>query len=260
MINRVKEKLFDNFTLLPNELFNGELSAKAVGIFAYLCSKDEDWVFYQKEIENHFNMGASAVASGLKELEEAGLLLRYRMRDDKGRLGKNIYILYPTERDFKEAEPYIGKSHLGKKYIGKSNTINKDNNNKEDNNKDNSSFIEEQDFQFFWDWLKEVAPMSLSKKNKFEIVFMQLRTHYKLEEIKEVIEWAMSNDFWNDKLLNDYSLKNNFEKMMLQMKKQVNNAPTVNSKGKKQPATIIDPEWGEVAVSGFNWNENDFKF
>jgi len=142
MINRVKQKLETNFTILPNEIFDGTLSAKAIGIFAYLCSKDDGWTFYQSEIEKHFKIGQSAVSTGLKELEDNGFLLRYRERSEDGKMGKNIYILYPNKEDYeKSGKAYTGKSHIGKTHIGKSKTNNKDNNNKEGSNKNNTKKI-----------------------------------------------------------------------------------------------------------------------
>ena len=139
MINRIKQKLNKDFTILPNEVFNGNLTAKAIGIFAYLCSKDDDWVFYQTEIEQHFKMGITAVSTALKELEDNGLLLRYRERKS-GKLGNMVYILFPNEDDYNYiGKTYIGKSNIGKSCIGKSKANNRDNTNREEKKRDNTN-------------------------------------------------------------------------------------------------------------------------
>ena len=132
MINRVKQKLEDHFTLLPNELFCGELSPKAIGIFAYLCSKDDSWQFYLKEIKGHFNIGLSSLRSGIKELEDEKMLLKIRHNNSKGKIYYE-WILYPTEEDLLTV---YGKPVHGKTVCGKSNVNNKDITNRELNNKE----------------------------------------------------------------------------------------------------------------------------
>jgi len=132
MINRVKQKLEEHFTMLPNELFSGELSPKAIGIFAYLCSKDDSWQFYLKEIKGHFNIGLSSLRSGIKELEDEKMLLKIRHNNSQGKIYYE-WILYPTENDLLTV---YGKPVHGKTVCGKSNVNNKEPTNKELSNKE----------------------------------------------------------------------------------------------------------------------------
>ena len=122
MINRAKEKLHKNFTIIPNEVFNGNLSPKAIGIFAYLLSKPESWKFNEIEIQKHFKAGKDLIKSGLKELEKNKMLLRKKIRDKKGKFIKTEYILYPNDEDFKESNSSL--PDVGKSDDGESDTIN----------------------------------------------------------------------------------------------------------------------------------------
>jgi len=137
MINRVKEKMNNNFTIIPNEVFNGELSHKAIGIFAYLLSRPEDWKFNIPEIQKHFKIGRDAIRSALKELEDSKMLLRKQNKDEKGRFGKIDYILYPNEEDYENSNignTDVGKHDVGNSNVGNSNVGNSDPNNIEYNN------------------------------------------------------------------------------------------------------------------------------
>jgi DnaD/phage-associated family protein len=79
------------------------LSWKAKGIFAYLWSQSDSWNFYEVEVLKHSTDGKASLKAGLKELESAGYLKRYRVRDGKGFLRESKWILseepmsdYPT--------------------------------------------------------------------------------------------------------------------------------------------------------------------
>jgi len=99
MINRVRDKLHSNYTIIPNDLFNGELTPKAISIFCYLLSRPDNWKFNIEEITRHFKAGKDTIRSAIKELEEKNLLIRVRIKDEKGKFSYMEYILYPTEED-----------------------------------------------------------------------------------------------------------------------------------------------------------------
>ena len=71
-----------NFTHIKNDIFDSGLSAKAIGLFCYLCHLPDDWHFYVEEIATHFKDGKDAIQSGLKELQQAGFLTRIQSKDD----------------------------------------------------------------------------------------------------------------------------------------------------------------------------------
>lgn len=160
MINRVKEKLDNNFTMLPNEVFTGNLSPKAIGVFAYLLSRPDNWNFSIDEIKNHFSCGITMVRTSVQELEEKKLLLRVNEYNTEGKITKVDYILYPNEEDFKIKgirKPYIRKPYIRKPNIRKSNTNNIDSNNIDSNNKkiNNNTLSKSDDLDFPLDKTKD---------------------------------------------------------------------------------------------------------
>ena len=84
---RIKKKYTKGFTTINNDILNDtELSFKAKGLFSYLWSLPDDWVYYETEVAKHSTDGRGSVRSGLKELEEKGYLKRGRERNEKGQL------------------------------------------------------------------------------------------------------------------------------------------------------------------------------
>jgi len=103
------------FTQVANCVLNDEnLSFKAKGIFAYLYSKPQDWNFNYKRISKDSSDGEDAVLSGLRELENAGYLIRRKLHS--GRI--QYEIMYDKSPD-KEI------SRQGKSRTGETPAINK---------------------------------------------------------------------------------------------------------------------------------------
>ena len=90
---RVKKIKIKGFTIIDNDIINDpRMHLKALGLFAYMWSKPDDWQFYISEIATHFKDGESAVSSAMKELMELGYLKRTQNRKD-GKFSTYDYIL-----------------------------------------------------------------------------------------------------------------------------------------------------------------------
>ncbi|MGI5380691.1 hypothetical protein ACQEV2_42195 [Streptomyces sp. CA-251387] len=84
----------DQFTQIANALFReSQLSFKAKGLFGLLSTHREGWRMTVTDIARRGRDGESAVKSGLKELEKAGLLIRERERGPDGTLGAVAYFI-----------------------------------------------------------------------------------------------------------------------------------------------------------------------
>lgn len=97
---RKKRKKERNFTILDNScLQNKELSFKATGLYAYLCSLPDDWVIYIKDLQKRKKDGRDSVKNGLEELEKQGFINRYRNRNEKGQMDGWITEFYEYPED-----------------------------------------------------------------------------------------------------------------------------------------------------------------
>jgi hypothetical protein len=71
------------------------LSWKAKGLLAYLLSKPDDWVINEHDLVEHAKDGRDSMRAGLKELIEAGYVVRSgRRRDSRGRMYENEYHVF----------------------------------------------------------------------------------------------------------------------------------------------------------------------
>ena len=90
---RIKKIKIKGFIIIDNDVINDDrMHLKALGLFAYMWSKPDDWQFYVSEIASHFKDGESAVSSAMKELMTLGYLKRTQNRKD-GRFSNYDYVL-----------------------------------------------------------------------------------------------------------------------------------------------------------------------
>lgn len=233
--NRVRQKFTENFTIIPNSVLDGNLTHKAIGVLVYLLSRPENWKFNMNEIKTHFKMGIDAVRSALKELEAEKILIRYRSRNEGGKFGNMIYVLFPEERDFEEQksnnDTNVGKSNVGNNNIGNSNTNNTEYNKTE--YKKSKSLSEtpiktsgitiSEIFKIISNGLEKLGMKNIGMQHaKFERILFDLKKGYSLEEIKEVIEYMInSKNEWMYKILsNPNALQNNFDSIKFEFNKK----------------------------------------
>ena len=92
-LEKAKKIKIKGFTIIDNDIINDpRMHLKALGLFAYMWSKPDDWQFYISEIATHFKDGESAVSSAMKELMELGYLKRTQNRKD-GKFSTYDYVL-----------------------------------------------------------------------------------------------------------------------------------------------------------------------
>lgn len=71
-----------NYSVINNDfLRRNDLSWKAKGILTYVLTLPDDWNINLKEVMKHATEGKAAFRSGWKELEDAGYVERYPVRD-----------------------------------------------------------------------------------------------------------------------------------------------------------------------------------
>ena len=102
------QKQKSGFAQISNTQLNDpNLSAKAKGFYAYLYSKPDDWDFSVERMTSDFQDGEKALYSGMKELEEAGYVIRSKQID-----GKMAYFLYVEPQKEEEKEDNIQEMAL----------------------------------------------------------------------------------------------------------------------------------------------------
>jgi len=113
-MNKIKHK--NPFTAVPNAVLNdARLTFKAKGIYSYLFSKPDGWVFYNQAILNETAEGITSFQSGIKELVKNGWLKKQQLISKNGQFGGNEYELItelPTQENSATVTQKKLESHL----------------------------------------------------------------------------------------------------------------------------------------------------
>ena len=93
------EKTRDYTVMANHHLRNIALSLKAKGLLSLMLSLPDDWDYTLKGLARICRDGVDSIAAAVNELEEAGYIVRKRVRDDKGRVRDMEYIIleHPKE-------------------------------------------------------------------------------------------------------------------------------------------------------------------
>ena len=97
-----------DYTVMANHhLRNKALSLKAKGLLSLMLSLPDDWDYTLKGLARICRDGVDSIAAAVNELEEAGYIVRKRVRDDKGRVRDMEYTILehpkediPPKQDF----------------------------------------------------------------------------------------------------------------------------------------------------------------
>jgi len=119
-------KYTTGFTTLPNDLLNDEsITFKAKGIYAFLNSKPDGWVFSVDRISKQTLEGRDSIRAGILELESAGLVTRTPLKNSGGQFFGYDYNIYDYQPKNKSSlgKPVDGKTIDGKPVDGKPQNI-----------------------------------------------------------------------------------------------------------------------------------------
>lgn len=97
------EKTRDYTVMANHHLRNTALSLKAKGLLSLMLSLPDDWDYTQKGLAKICRDGVDSIAAAVKELEDAGYVIRERVRDNKGHVGEMEYTIMEQpspKRDF----------------------------------------------------------------------------------------------------------------------------------------------------------------
>ena len=86
-----------DYTVMSNHhLRDTGLSLKSKGLLSMMLSLPEEWNYTTRGLAAICKEGADCIGSALRELEQAGYIVRSRLRDSKGKIVDVEYIIYET--------------------------------------------------------------------------------------------------------------------------------------------------------------------
>lgn len=110
------EKTRDYTVMSNHHLRNTELSLKAKGMLSLMLSLPDGWDYTTKGLARICKDGIDSICAGVRELEDAGYVVRERIRNENGQLGSIEYTILEQPRP---AEPKPGKPKLEKPILEK---------------------------------------------------------------------------------------------------------------------------------------------
>lgn len=90
----IKIRRHGGFTVLPNEVLrDADLNLQTKGLFCMMLSYPPDWTFSIGGLTKDAGCGRDKIRSALKNLEEAGYLIREQVHAENGHFSGNCYVL-----------------------------------------------------------------------------------------------------------------------------------------------------------------------
>ena len=119
------------YTVMSNHhLRNKDLSLKAKGLLSQMLSLPEDWDFTLKGLSLINREQIDAIRAAVRELEQAGYIVRSRERDGQGRLRGADYLIYEQSQPAPDSptleNPMLEKPTQEKPTQGNPTQLNKD--------------------------------------------------------------------------------------------------------------------------------------
>ena len=105
-VNKTKD-----YTIMANHhLKNRDLSLKAKGLLSVMLSLPEDWHFTVHGLVSICKEGRDSFSGAVRDVEEAGYIVRHRLRDKEGHINGLEYIIYETPQKPENSGPDGGKT------------------------------------------------------------------------------------------------------------------------------------------------------
>lgn len=127
MESKIKMIRRGGYTVLPNRILRDEtLTLQAKGLFCMMASFPENWDFTVKGLATVAGCGREKISAALKNLEDAGYLLREQGHSETGQFAANLFVLYDEKIAPLPGFPSTGKPSMGKPLPGNPTQINKE--------------------------------------------------------------------------------------------------------------------------------------
>ena len=182
------------YTVMANyHLRDKTLSLKAVGLLSKMLSFNDGWQFSTKGLSAICKEGPDAVLAALRELEDAGYLVRHQSRDEKGRMGSMVFEIYEKpQTGLPDTEkPHTEKPDTDNPFTGKPCTENPAqlNTNQVINNQRNNSLNKYQSINLDgMDRMDEREQYRELIRDNLEIDIRSQDRHYDLDRVNEIVE------------------------------------------------------------------------
>jgi len=257
------------FSHLPNEVVeNSELSWKAKGILLYLNGRPPGWQVNHNDLVERSTDGRTSIESGVKELQEHGLLKISSKRGGDGRIQGYTWCLFPENKpdpDYPHLEnpdpdnPDVENPQCTKKGLSNKSFSQKEySTNGSDSEEEESEPLFPKKYQGTEtlarsknavSWLKEKIEENHPKADvpddgtelwkKWVLAFCRMveLDEWSFEELNRALQWGVQDEFWSDKILSAQALRsrgNNGQRKILNLYNAMNENENQKSEFQKK--------------------------
>lgn len=99
------ERTRDYTVMCNHHLKDSNLSLKAKGLLSMMLSLPDEWNYTTRGLAAICKEGVDAIGKTLKELEQAGYIIRRRLRGKDGRISDTEYTIFEKPRKRKNSAP-----------------------------------------------------------------------------------------------------------------------------------------------------------
>lgn len=149
----IKSKHASNYTVIPNEVFNSDLTVGAIGLLCYFLSLPHDWVIYKTTLHDKLGLGREKVDKLFKELVNKGYVISVKKHLDNGKF-EYEHIVYDKPYN---GEPCTEIPHTDKPLTAQPHTANQQllNTNIQSTNKLNKHILNKEDKDLIFPFLEK---------------------------------------------------------------------------------------------------------
>ena len=130
----IRTEKTENFTIMANHhLRDMQLSLKARGLLSLMLSLPDDWDYSARGLACLCQDGVSSICSALKELEQAGYVVRSQRRNSRGTIVNTEYVIYemphhaaPSAENPHVENPHVDCPHVDRPRVENRTQLNKD--------------------------------------------------------------------------------------------------------------------------------------
>ena len=229
------------YVILSKEsLWDSELSLQAVGLWARMMSRPDDWQIHCNELAKSCGVHVQTIYKYVAELEKAGYVTRTQGVGENGKFTDLIYDVHETKKfknknsvEILEEQPQTKKPCTVKPctvistLLSNEGLLNIEENNislvgdpKPPTTQRNFSKESKEIAQELWDHIFKLFPKHKVPKIEQwtkEIDLMQRRDRRSWEDIKRAMSFVFEDAFWAKVIQSPDSLRRNFDKIIAKM-------------------------------------------
>jgi hypothetical protein len=196
-VQKLRIKKGFSYTSVSNKVIQNLKNYEALGLYAYLLSLPEDWIFYKKQLAEHSGIGREKINTLLKILNAHNLIEYAQVRNQSGRFAQlDLHVKDGTEfkiNNLQDCAPLTEKPSTDNRLPVNSTYIENNNKVNINTNKTSKRLCASDDALKSFDQFWNIYPRKKDKQRALKI-WIDTNCHEKAEIIIKQLGMQILND------------------------------------------------------------------